>query len=156
MSQLQRLLAAQDGECFFCGRKLTQRSGAVTRLPGAISARADSMSLVCCRKTAERLIDFEAKERLIALLNPMENMLCTRKGIDTGSESKPTSGTGLSQGGRPRANADLCPPRPVNNEQLHAHSPYNSGQGRPLLFTRCTVCDAPAIPGDSLCYTHNR
>ena len=50
------------------------------------------MSLVCCRKTAERLIDFEAKERLIALLNPMENMLCTRKGIDTGSESKPTGG----------------------------------------------------------------
>jgi len=156
MSQLQRLLAAQDGECFFCGRKLTQRSGAVIRLPGAISARADSMSVACCRKTAERLVGFEAKDQLIALLNPVENMLCTPKKSGSVAEAMTEIGTGLSQGGRPKANADLCPPRPVTHEQVRARSPSASSQGRPLLIARCTVCDAPAIPGDSLCYTHNR
>lgn len=114
------------------------------------------MSLACCRKTAERLANFDAKDQLVAILNPTENMLCAYGRSEPDTEVKVATSTRLSQGGRPRANADFCPPRPVTGEQVRARSPINLSQGRPLLITRCTVCDAPAIPGDSLCYTHNR
>lgn len=154
MSQFQRLIAAQDGCCFFCGRRLSPRAGAVIRLPGAGNARGDSFSLACCRRTAENLAKFEPKEQLVALLNPKENSLCIPE--SDASNVKCWNGPGLPPGRVPKANADLCPPRPVPIEQIRARSQVASSQGHPLLFNRCTVCGDPAIPGDSLCYTHNR
>lgn len=154
MSQFQRLVAAQDGCCFFCGKRLSPRTGAVVRLPGAAKARGDSSSLACCRRTAEKLALFEPKDQLVALLNPKQNSLCAPE-TDM-SDAKGWSGPGLPPNQTPKANADFCPPRPVALEQIRARSQIASSEGRPLLFSRCTVCDAPAIPGDSLCYTHNR
>jgi hypothetical protein len=76
MSQVDRLLLAQGGHCFFCDRGLNASEARVARLPGAIGARSDALSVACCAITAARLAEFGPKDQLVALLYPDENGLC--------------------------------------------------------------------------------
>ena len=156
MSQLKRLLRAQGDACFFCEAPLTPASASVARLPGAETARSDAMSVACCLKTAALLQQYECKDRLIAMLNPAENGLCVGMTPPAASTTGSWNGPGLAPGRLPRANADLCAPRPVkpllSAPAVRSASSFQFGR-RPKI-TRCTECDTPAIPGDSRCLLH--
>jgi hypothetical protein len=156
MPQLQRLLHTQKHTCFLCDTSLEAKAAAVVRLPGAVGSRSDEMAFACCKRSAAILAQYEPKEQLVAMLYPEENALCGPIKQTSDSVAANWSGPGLAPGQTPKANADLCPPRPVKSSLL-SHSPMPS-QPRQFIprapIVRCTECDMPAMPGDSRCYQH--
>ena len=154
MRQVERLLRAQDRKCFICGLKLRLASAEVARLPAAKEQKSDAVSFACCRKTAEHLIELEPKGQFLALVNPGSSGVCLLPTLAAARRAQLSPKPGLPTGRQPHANADLCPPRRVDASQIQQVDSEAKLAVAPLS-NKCSVCGRPAIPGDSLCYTHN-
>ena len=109
MKQLERILFAQGGECFFCQKRLAKDEASVEHLVAvANGGRNDEDNcVVCCKQLNSLLGSKSIKGKLLVVLNQRGAFACPADTDSTGHQAATTPATVAT------------PPAPVNR-MLHA------------------------------------